>query len=87
MDVDPEILAEAERATAESRPYVTGRRAQVIRCEYCGTDLMMVPEAPASDPCPEWAGPAAWESASWLRHTPRRCGWLREWKLKGRSWY
>jgi hypothetical protein len=75
-------LAFAEDITSvnESMHYNvrTGEGPRPIRCERCGTMVMLTPEAHYLNP-DTWK-PAIWEAEAEMgrKHTLRRCEWLRD---------
>lgn len=81
---DP-LVTEDLTSLGESAPYVVRFREGTPPqpCECCGTLLTFAPEAfcfSAGDgppPLRRWK-PGAWETEAGRRHTPRRCGWMRE---------
>ncbi len=79
------LLAEEWRSISESCAYFIRlyECSEPIRCECCGTSVVKIPEALASDGSSRTYRPAIWEG--WpsgpgpaRKHTLRRCNWWRE---------
>lgn len=71
-------LREDLASFAESFPYFVrlDERGEPIRCEMCGTLVMLVPEW-TIEAGAESRKPGIWEHESLRKHTMRRCEWKR----------
>ena len=77
------LLGEEWRSIIESCDYFIRlyERSEPIICECCGTSVVKIPEALASDGPSRVYRPAIWESprpGPVRKHTLRRCDWWRE---------
>lgn len=77
--VPVELLTEDMRSLGESCPYFIrpSEQSDPIRCECCGTQVALTPEALVADGPGRQYRPAIWEYETFRRHTMRRCEWRR----------
>jgi hypothetical protein len=76
---DPAFAEDCE-SVMESWPYLIrpDQGTPPITCECCGTQVTAIPESDTRTAPPYRWQNAIYETGRWRKHTPRRCGYMRD---------